>query len=413
MRKMKILGLIVLFGLFISTLMISWEVPAMAAEGKIVIGMVDAISGPFKASGDRFQLGAKYAVDEINAKGGLLGKQVALVVEDSSFKPDVAVRKTTKLILEDKADILIGCLGSHVFLAMMKAAEKYKVIAVNPNSEAASITGSEFNPYVFRTTPTTGQRTAATISYFAKYSKFKKFYILCQDASLGREAGEGFKQNLKKIPGSQLVGEDYHPVALKDFAPYISKVIASGAEVILTTNFGPDLGNLIKTEGQLGCKAVTGGGYLFDPVIMQDVREAGLGHLVIHHSLIDLDNPIQKKFVKDFQEKNKDLDKVLYSPVFGVNDYYYGMQWMFDAIKRAGSTDSAKLIQAWEGASYDMPWGKVTMRACDHQILTPYKAALIVKDNEFFSFPYTGKPVIIPEEEITVPLSQTGNARCK
>jgi branched-chain amino acid transport system substrate-binding protein len=89
------------------------------------------------------------------------------------------------------------------------------------------------------------------------------------------------------------------------------------------------------------------------------------------------------------------------------------MQWMFDAIKRAGSTDSTKLIQAWEGASYNMPWGKVTMRACDHQIITPYKAALIVKDNEFFSFPYTGKPVIIPEEEITVPPSQTGNARCK
>ena len=53
------------------------------------------------------------------------------------------------------------------------------------------------------------------------------------------------------------------------------------------------------------------------------------------------------------------------------------------------------------------------MRACDHQIITPYKAALIVKDNEFFSFPYTGKPVVIPEEEITVPPSQTGNVRCK
>ncbi len=76
MRKMKILGLTVLSGLFISTLMISWEVPARADNDKIVIGMVDAISGPFKASGDRFQLGAKYAVDEINAKGGLLGKQI-------------------------------------------------------------------------------------------------------------------------------------------------------------------------------------------------------------------------------------------------------------------------------------------------------------------------------------------------
>jgi branched-chain amino acid transport system substrate-binding protein len=413
MKRARCLGSIVLSVFFVLTVLVFLRGPAKAADGKIVIGMIEATSGPFKASGERFVLGARYAIEEINAKGGLLGKQVELVVEDSAFKADVANRKATKLILEDKADFLLGSLGSHIALATMKVAEKYKKILVCPNAEAASITGQEFNPYIFRTTPTTGQRTAATMAYLAKYTKYKKFYILCMDLSLGREAGEGFKKNLNKIPGAQLVGEDYHPIALKDFSPYVSKVISSGAEVVLTVDYGPDLANLIKTGAQLGWKAITAGGYLFDPVIMQDVKEAALGHIVLNHSLIDMANPAQKKFVQDFKEKHKDLDPVVYSPVFGVNDEYIALQWLFDVVKRAGSTDSEKIIKAWEGASYNMPWGKVTMRACDHQIITAYRAAPIVRENEFFSFPYTGKPVLIPEEEVTVPPSETGNPRCK
>jgi branched-chain amino acid transport system substrate-binding protein len=412
MKGMRVLCLMVILALFASTALIFSGNPARAADGKIVIGMVEATSGPFKASGERSVVTVKYALDQINAKGGLLGKEVVVVVEDSGFKPDVAVRKATKLILEDKADFLLGSLGSHVVLAIMKVAEKYRKVLVCPNSEAASITGKDFNPYIFRTTPTSGQRSNAVISYLAKHTKFKKYYILCMDFSLGREIGDAYKEKLNRIPGAELVGEDYHPLGLKDFSPYVSKVIASGAEVVLTGNYGPSLGNMIRAGGQLGWKAITAGGYLFDPVILQDVKEAALGHLVFNHTLIDLDNPVWKKFYQDFLETHKDLDRVAYSPTIGANGYY-AVQWLLDVIKRAGSTDSDKIIKAWEGASYNMPWGKVTMRACDHQIITPYKAATIVRENEFFPFPYTGKLVTIPEEEVTVPPSKTGNPRCK
>ena len=400
--------------LLICTLMTMASYRSVEAAGdKIVIGTIEPISGPLKDQGDRFVLGAKYTVDEINARGGLLGKEVVLVVEDSTYKPDVAVRKATKLILEDKADILLGSLGSHICLAIAKTAEKYKKVFVVLNSEAASITGKDFNPYVFRTTPTTGQRTAAIVSYLSNNTKYKKYYILCMDFALGREAGEGFREKVNRIPGAQLLGEDYHPLMLKDFAPYVSKIMASGAEVVLTTNLGPDLSNLIKTGASLGWKSITAGGYLFDPVMMQDVRDAALGHLVFNHSLIDLGNPVQKKFVQEFREKYKDRDPVLYSPLFGANDEYIALQWLSDVIKRAGSTDSEKIIKAWEGANYNMPWGKVTMRACDHQIITSYKGAPIVRENDFFAFPYLGKLTNIPEEDVTVPAAQTGNPRCK
>jgi branched-chain amino acid transport system substrate-binding protein len=389
--------------------------PAEAAQGRISIGMVEAISGPFKASGDRFALGVKYAIDEINAKGGVLGKEVALVIEDSGFKADVAVRKATKLILEDKVDFLWGSLGSHVVLAMMKVAEKYKKVMVCANSEADSITGSDFNPYFFRTTPSTGQKAAAVVSYLAKHSKFKKYYILCMDFSLGREGGARFKESLKKkIPGAQLVGEDYHPLALKDFAPYVSKVIGSGAEVVLTTNYGPDLSNLIKAGGAFNWKAITAGGQLQDPVILREVNEAALGHLVATNTLIDLGEPEMRTFYTNFLEmlKQKGLDQVAFSPTMGIGSYS-AIKWLCDVIKRAGTTDAEKVIKAWENASYDTLWGHVIMRACDHQIITPFKAGPIMRENEFFPFPYTGKLISIPKEDVAVAPPETGNPRCK
>ncbi len=402
-------GLLVLFA---SAVFVFSGNSSEAAGGKIVIGMVEVMSGPFKASGDRFLIGAKDAVDEINARGGLLGKQLMLVAEDSGYKPDVAVRKTTKLILEDNADIIIGSLGSHVIMAMMKVVEKYRKVFLVYNSEASSITGKDFNPYVFRTCLSTGQRAASTVSYLAKYTKFRKYYILCMDFSLGREAGEDFKRNLKKISDAQLVGEDYHPIGLKDFAPYVNKIMASGAEVVLTMNYGPDLSNLIKTGASLGWRAITAGGYLFDPVILQEVKEAALGHLVVQHALMDLSNPVDKKYYRDFLEHHKDLDQVAFNPCIFYGAYN-GYRWLFDVIKKAGNVDSEKIIRTWEGMQYEQPWGKVTMRACDHQMMTPIKVARIESKNEFFSFPYTGKPVIIPEEEVTVPPAQTGNPRCK
>jgi branched-chain amino acid transport system substrate-binding protein len=399
--------------LLITITVIYWVGPAQAAGDKIVIGRVEAVSGPFKYSGDRVVLFGKEAVDEINAKGGLLGKKVVLLVEDSGFKPDVATRKAMKLILEDKVDILSGTLGSHIALAMSIVAEKNKKIFLLDNSEADSLTGTDFTPYIFRTTLTTSQRALANLSYIAKYTKFKKFYILCMDFALGREGGEAFKKYLKKkIPDAQLLGEDYHPIGLKDFGPYVTKIIASGAEVVLTMNYGPDLRNLIVTGAQLGWKAITAGSYLFDPGIMQDVKDAALGHIVAHNSLIDLGNPIERKFVKDFQERHPDLDKVLNSPCYGMLTYI-SYQWLFDVIKKAGSTDAEKIIKTWEGMTYDWPWGKVTMRACDHQMITSIRAAAMVRENDLFPFPYTGKPVFIPEEECTVPPAETGNPRCK
>jgi branched-chain amino acid transport system substrate-binding protein len=366
-----------------------------------------------KDVGDRYLNAVKFSVEKINQKGGVLGKKLVVVAEDSQLKPDVATRKATKLILEDKADFIMTGTGSHISLAMMKVAEQYKKIFLTYGTEAASITGSEFNPYMFRACLNTDQHSAAVMAYFAKHTQFKKYYILCQDYAFGREAADGFKKKLKDIPGAQLLGEEFHPIGLKDFAPYVSKIMASGAEVVLTGNFGVDLDNLFKTGASLGWKVITGNYFLNDPVRMQVIKEAGIGHVTADSYMMTIDNPESKAFVKEWYEKHKGLELGFWYPDLSMGRCFYAIQWLADVVRKAGSTDAEKVIKAWEGMEYNMPWGKVSMRACDHQMITPGVAAVIEPKSEFFDFPYIGKPFIIPAEEITVAPAQTGNPRCK
>ncbi len=387
--------------------------PTYAADGKIVLGLCEPLSGVMKDVGDRYVDAVKFAVEEINAKGGVLGKKLEVVAEDSQLKADVATRKATKLILEDKADFVMTGTGSHICKALMKVAEQYKKICLTYGTESASTTGADFNPYTFRACLNTDQHSAAVIEYFAKHTKYKKFYILCQDYVFGWEAAEGYKKKLKSIPGAKLLGEDFHPIGQKDFAPYITKVMASGAEVVLTANYGPDLDNLIKTGASLGWKCVTGNYFLNDPLRMEVIKDAGIGSVTADCYMITIDTPENKEFVKDWHAAHKNMTIGFWYPDISMGRCYWSIRWLADVIKKAGSTDAQKVITAWEGMEYDVPWGKVTMRKCDHQMITPGVAAVIVAKSEYFNFPYIGKPTIIPSGDITVPPAKTGNPRCK
>jgi branched-chain amino acid transport system substrate-binding protein len=397
------------------TMVLCGMVPQQAmAEGKIIFGVVEPLSGVMKDVGDRYLNAVQFSAKKLNEHGGLLGKEVVVIGEDGGLKPDISTRKATKLILEDKADFIMTGTGSHISLAMMKVAKRYNKVFLTYGTEAASITGSEFNEYMFRSCLNTDQHSAAVMAYFAKHTDFKKFYILCQDYAFGREAAEGFKKKMNTIPGAELVGEDFHPIGLKDFAPYISKVMASGAQVVLTGNYGPDLDNLIKTGAALGWKCITGNYFLNDPIRMEAVKDAAIGSVTADSYMITIDNPENNAFVEEWHKVYKDRDIGLQYPVISMGRAYWAIQWLGDVIKKAKSTDAEKIIKAWEGAEFEMPWGKVTMRACDHQMITPGVAAVVQAKSKFFpGLPYVGKPFIIPADAITVPPAETGNPRCK
>jgi len=389
---------------------------ALMAEDKIVFGVIEPLSGPFQDVGERYVNAVKFAIEQINAEGGLLGAKVEAIVEDDELNPAVATRKARKLILEDGAKFIMTGTGSHIALALAPVAEKHKVINLTYGTEAAKITGSEFSPYTFRACMNTDQHSAAIVVYFAKtYPHFKKYYLLNQDYAFGQEAAEGFKKKFKQVmpPDAQIVGEVFHPLATKDFAPYVSTIMASGAEVVLTGNWGTDLRLLLKQGAALGWKVKLGNYFLDDPLITQDVGQAAVGHVTADAYMITIDSPLNKIFLDKWSSKYKDAPLAFQYPNLSMGRAYWAIRFMAEAIKKAGSTDAEAVIKAWEGMDFEVPWGTVTMRACDHQLITPGVAAEIQATSDIYDFPYIGKPTFIPAEEITVPPELTGNPRCK
>lgn len=398
-------------------LALAFQPPAAAAGDEIVFGVIEPLSGPFKDVGDRYVNAVKFAIEQINAEGGLLGKKVVGIYEDDALKPAIATRKAKKLILKDGAKFIMTGTGSHNTLAMAKVAKKHKVINLSYGTEAASITGSKFNRYTFRCCMNTDQHSATLVVYMVKkYPQFKKYYIICQDYAFGREAAEGFRKKFAEIKpeGARIVGEVFHPIACKDFAPYISAIMASGAEVVLSGNWGQDLQLLMKHGYALGWKVKLADYFLNDPVHIEAVGgKPAIGNVAGDFYMITIDTPQNKAFLKKWAAKYKDAPIAYRWPNLSMGRAYWAVRFLGEAIKKAGTTDVEAVIKAWEGMTYEVPWGKVTMRACDHQMIGPGVAAEVQPTSKFFDFPYVGTPTIIPAKDITTPPEKTGNPRCK
>jgi branched-chain amino acid transport system substrate-binding protein len=395
--------------IFLVTIFITGQ--ALAADTVNIVNL-DPLSGPMKDVGDRSVQGYQFAIDEINAAGGLLGKQVKLIIEDSQMKPDVAARKAIRAIMEDKAQFILSLTSTAVAQALMDVAEKNKVIFAMFGAESDFLTGKNFNRYSFRTCFTTGNRARAYAEFF-KTKPSRKFYLMNQDYAFGHAVADDFKKVITKvIPDAKIVGEDYAPIGQKDFGPYISKILASGAEIIFTGNFGADLQNLMKQGAQMGIKLpVRYATYFLDGDIeLSQIDQAAVGSFVNSTYLPTIDTPQNKAFLERWNKKFKATDHPW--PTANLGYSYNGLMFLFAAIKKAGSFDPEAVIKAWEGMEYNSLVGKQIMRACDHQIMMPGPIGEIQAKSRIFPFPFPDNPIMIPLDKVAVSLRETGNPRC-
>ena len=195
------------------------------------------------------------AVKEINKAGGLLGRPLELVVEDNQMKPEIAVQKLRKLIQSDKCEAIFQGSSSAVALSICQAIPRYKKIYVPVAAFAMDLTGQNFSPYIFRTDANVAILSKTMAMYVGKQKNLKKAYMVNMDYSSGHDVANFYERFVKEIsPDTQIVGKDFHPMFNKDFAPYISKVKASGADYLLTCNWGTDLIQLIIQARSLGMK---------------------------------------------------------------------------------------------------------------------------------------------------------------
>ncbi|MCF8082597.1 MAG: ABC transporter substrate-binding protein [Deltaproteobacteria bacterium] len=374
------------------------------AESTIKIAVVEPLSGNFKDIGDRYLEGVHYAAKVANENGGLLGKKVEIIPMDSELKPAVAVRKATKLIMKDGVNFFVGGTGSSVGGAMSVLANKKNAIMLSYGMAATSLTGEKCSRNFFRACATTDNQSYA-LAHWVADQKFKKVFCIAQDYSFGKQAVDAFVTKLKELnPAAEIVGTVMHPVGTKDFAPYVSQIIASGAEVVFTSNWGNDLTLLLKQAKPLGLKAQFACYYLNDENAIRVVAndEAVIGSVTAEIYMVTIPTEANKKFVEQFKKSEGRY------PTWLRGKAYLATTFLFKAIEKAGSTDVDKVITAWEGLVYEGPAGKWTMRACDHQTQMPIWIAEIIKNNPYFEHAYVATPEEVASEKVSVPCDKTG-----
>ncbi len=366
------------------------------AADPIYIGFNDVRSGAFKSNGDKFLQGVEVAVKEINKAGGLLGRPLELVIEDNQMKPEIAVQKLRKLIQSDKCEAIFQGSSSAVALSICQAIPRYKKIYVPVAAFAMDLTGANFSPYIFRTDANVAILSKTMATYVGKQKNLKKVYMVNMDYSFGHDVANFYEKFIKEVaPDTQIVGKDFHPMFNKDFAPYISKVKASGADYLLTCNWGTDLIQLIIQARSLGLKIPFAG------ILQADINalaampgDEAVGNYAVASFVPGLDNPEAKKLENSFYEK---------AGVWPVEQIWYaykGVVLWAEAVKKAGSIDTDKVIKAFEGMKWNGPTGPVTMRAQDHQLMQPMIAAQVVKKTKYYDFPYLKPLQIIPAEQL-------------
>ncbi|MBP2302312.1 ABC transporter substrate-binding protein [Azospirillum picis] len=339
--------------------------PAAAAEtGPVRVGEINSYTG-LPAFTIPYRQGWQLAVEEVNAKGGVLGgRKLEVISRDDAGKPDDAVRVAQELVTNEKVDLLAGTYFSHIGLAVADFAARNKVpfVAAEPLTDA--ITWAQGNRYTFRLRPSTYMQAAMLVEEAAKLPA-KRWATVAPNYEYGQSAVAWFKQLLKeKRPDVEFVAEQWPAQGKLEAGPTVQALAAATPEAIFNVTFGADLAKLVRegeTRGLFRNRKVvsllTGEPDYLEP--MKD--EAPEGWIVTGYPWEQIDTPVHKAFVAAYAARFKD------QPKQGSLVGYTTMKAIAAAIDKAGSTDREKVVDALSGLTLDSPVGPVTFRASDHQ----------------------------------------------
>ena len=375
----------------------------------IKIGIIYPFSGSAAYAGELYYLAAAWVAHDINSQGGILVdgkmKKIQILKGDTQVKPDIAKKVIEKLIMQDHIDVLVGTSGTHITIVAQMMAKVHKKIFMNNTSFSDLLLDKEnWNPYVFQVlAPSTTQWTLALAQYFKKRPE-KKFYLLNQDYAYGHTFAETFKTAIKKHkPDAQIVGEDFFPLFLKDFAPYLTKIKASGAEFIITQAWATDNENLIKQSRQFGLTMPIASTFVDDPRAMKAIGgPAGAGMVLMQSYIPTINTPENKKFVelwnKQWKKWATPYDTDFYKwPQGFIGSGVVSLYSLFDVIQKAGTTNAEKIIKTWEGYEQQTIIGPIYMRPQDHLMLIDVFFSELVFPNKWFEHGAGwGKTVTVP-----------------
>ncbi len=346
--------------------------PGFSADKPVKLGFVYIMSGPAATYGQFAKQGAELAMDEINKAGGINGRKVEGLFEDSTGKSDVGIRNVRKLVYENNADAIIGIDSSGVVAAVAPVMKELKTPLIITHAAVSDVTGVNCNRYTFRVSLNIDQNIAMA-SAIAADSKAKTWTTVGPDYSFGHQSWEYFQKYLKKKkPDVAFLADSeaaFSPTATTDFSPFITKVMNSKADGVLISLWGGNLIDFVRQASDMGFfdgkrqVLMTLGAATEVLYALKDKMPAGVW-VGTRYWFQSNDTPANKAFVEAYHKRFG-----VY-PSYNAHGAYAAVKAYAAAAKKAGSVDKEKIVKALEGLTMDFPIGKTTIRAGDHQAVS-------------------------------------------
>lgn len=352
-----------LTALLIGALLIGAQVPMAIAADTIKIGEINTYS---KLTNFTFPYrnGWQLALEEINAAGGVMGKQLEVISRDDAGKPGDAVKIAEELLRKEKVALIMGSFFSNVGLAVTDFAKRNKVLYVAAEPLADAVVWAKGNRYTFRLRPSTYMQAAMLAAQAAK-NPAKRWATIAPNYAYGKDAVASFKKVLKAMrPDVEFVAEQWPALFKINAGSEIQALADAKPEAIYNVTFGGDLAKFVR-EGKLRgffddvfmVSLLTGEPEYLDP--LKD--EAPEGWLVTGYPWYDIKTPEHLKFLSAYQKKFNDYPRT--GSIVGYNT----MMAVAEMLKKAESTETEAMVGAMEGLSFMSPVGNVTFRKIDHQ----------------------------------------------
>ena len=346
---------------------------ACAAE-PLRLAFINGISGTFAIQGDEQLKSLRAAADLVNARGGVLGgRMLEIVPFDNKNNPQESLIMLNQALDQDIRYVLTTVAS--VAHALSEAIAKNnarrpdrRAVLLNFNALDPALTEAKCNFWHFRFETHADMQLNALTDVLARQRSSRRVYLINQDYAYGQAVSRSAREMLAaKRPDIQIVGDDLHPLGkVKDFAPYVSKIRAAGADSVISGNWGNDLALLIKASKDAGLDATYYtllGAFFGSPAA---IGASGADRMKTTHGwhINAADGTWEPRLVQA-RARYKAVSDMAYVPAYRVMDMFAA------AVTRTGSDDPLKVAHALEGMEYMGPTGRSWMRADDHQMIAP------------------------------------------
>jgi branched-chain amino acid transport system substrate-binding protein len=344
-------------------------------SGPIRLALIESMSGPFANTGEAVFRNILWAVERVNARGGIAlpggARMLQLDRYDSKGQNEEAL-SALRAAMDDGARIVLQGNSSATAAALLDAIDKNnerdpsrRVLFLNYSAVDPVLTNERCSFWHFRFDAHADMRVTALMDVVKDDAQLKRVYLIGQDYSFGQAVLRESKRQLGVLrPDVQVVGDELHPMGrVKDFAPYASKILASGAQAVVTGNWGNDLTLLVKAARESGFNGTFYtfyGNALGAPAAIGD---AGIGRVIaVADWLPNVQTPQSEAFYKDFRTRfPKPADDYVHMRMQLL------VESLAQAVARAGSTDTVAVARALEQADVTLAGQRGRMRATDHQ----------------------------------------------